>query len=475
MDDGGIRRLVAAKRDRAEPALEDADRGPDRVGEAASEAAGQAAGSAEHGVSATAPRDGAAEHAVPAAAPRDDAAEHAVPAAAPADDAAARERELQLLSELGVDPHDPELDATIRGLQAGATEELPFGRPGKPLSERSPLRIGFHAALGVMLAAALAYTLVLVAEILVLLVVALFLATGLDPAVESLRRRGLPRSWAVTMVAATFLLGVTGFFVTAVPPLVRQGNALREQAPSYARELRETSDTFRQIDDRLDVVGRLDALNSGDAIIDQGAYRGMLGFARGLLSAVFATLTVLVLTLYFLVSYPGVKRAAYQLVPRSRRARVSLLADEILARIGGYVLGNVATSVVAGIASLAFFGVTGVPYAAALAIFVALTDLIPLVGATIGAIVSIAVAFTVSVPVGIAAIVFFVVYQQFENFVLVPRVMERTVDVSPAVTITAALIGAALFGVVGALLAVPVAAAVQLIGTEVWLPRQENR
>jgi predicted PurR-regulated permease PerM len=85
------------------------------------------------------------------------------------------------------------------------------------------------------------------------------------------------------------------------------------------------------------------------------------------------------------------------------------------------------------------------------------------------------VAFTVSVPVGIAAILFFVVYQQFENFVLVPRVMERTVDVSPAVTITAALIGAALFGVVGALLAVPVAAAVQLIGTEVWLPRQEDR
>ena len=330
---------MAAKRDRAEPALEDADRAPDRVGEAASEAAGQAAGSAEHPVPATAPADDAAEHAVPATAPTDDAAKHAVPAAAPADDTAARERELQLLSELGVDPHDRELDAAIRGLQAGATEELPFGRPGKPLSERSPLRIGFHAALGVLLAAALTYTLVLVAEILVLLVVALFLATGLDPAVESLRRRGLPRSWAVTMVAVTFLLGVTGFFVTAVPPLVRQGNALREQAPSYARELRETSDTFRQIDDRLDVVGRLDALNSGDAIIDQGAYRGMLGFARGLLSAVFATLTVLVLTLYFLVSYPGVKRAAYQLVPRSRRARpaTSVIAASSTTSVRGVI------------------------------------------------------------------------------------------------------------------------------------------
>src|SRR5690606_28163472 len=137
---------------------------------------------------------------------------------------------------------------------------------------------------------------------------------------------------------------------------------------------------------------------------------------------------------------------AYQIVPRSRRARVTLLADDMLDRIGWYVLGNIATSAIAGITAGIVLAVLGVPYAAALGLFVGLTDLIPLVGATIGAVVSCLVALTVGPGTALLAVAFFVIYQQIENFVLVPRVMRHAVDVSPAATIVAVLIGGALLG-----------------------------
>jgi predicted PurR-regulated permease PerM len=182
---------------------------------------------------------------------------------------------------------------------------------------------------------------------------------------------------------------------------------------------------------------------------------------------------VLILTLYFLSAYPNIKRGAYRLIPRSRRARVGLIADEILSRVGGYVLGNLATSVVAGVAAFVFFMIAKVPYPVALAMLVAIFDLIPLVGATIAAVVCTAVAFFVSVQVGIFSTAYFLVYQQVENFVVVPKVMKRTVDISPLATIVAALVGGTLLGVMGALLAIPVAAAIQLIGSEVIYPRQD--
>ncbi len=193
-----------------------------------------------------------------------------------------------------------------------------------------------------------------------------------------------------------------------------------------------------------------------------------------MLGTLVSTLTVLILTLYFLLNYEGIKNTLYRLAPRSRRARVGLISDEVLHRTGGYVLGNLATSLVAGVSTAVFLSVLGVPYAVALGMFVAIVDLIPLVGATIGAVGVSVVAFFVSVPVGLIAIGYYVAYQQFENYVLVPRVMQRTVSVSPVTTIVAVLIGGSLLGVLGALLAIPVAAAVQLVLCEVYYPRQDS-
>ena len=160
-------------------------------------------------------------------------------------------------------------------------------------------------------------------------------------------------------------------------------------------------------------------------------------------------------------------------MPRSRRARVSLIGDEVLNRVGGYVAGAVVVALIAGVASLVWVSSLGIPYPLALALIVTLTDVIPLIGATIGAVIVTTVAFFVSLPVGIATGIFFLVYQQLENYLIYPRVMSRSVDVNPAAAIVGALIGGTLLGFVGALLAVPATAAIQLILREVLVPRQD--
>jgi predicted PurR-regulated permease PerM len=385
------------------------------------------------------------------------------------------DRERRLLEEHGVDPEDPRLDQAIRELEAGATSDQPYGSPGAPVRARTPFRNAVQAASGVIVVASLALVAYAVRDILVLVVVALFLATGLSPAVEWLRRRRVPSAIALLTVSLLVVGIVAVTVVAAAPPLIRQGNELREQLPRYARQVVSGSATLRSLDERIGLVDRVEDVTTGATqdLLEGRQSQFVVGFAVGVAHGVFAVLTVLVLTLYFLANFRGIKRASYLLVPRSRRARVTLLTDEILDRIGWYVLGNLATSVVAGVSAGLVLWALDVPYAAALGLFVALTDLIPLVGATIGAVVCSAVALTVAPGTGVIAVVFFIVYQQFENFVLVPRVMREAVDVSPAATIVAVLIGAALLGVVGALLAVPLAAAVQLIATEVILPRQE--
>ena len=371
-----------------------------------------------------------------------------------------------------VDEDDPLLDTAIRQIEAGATEEQPYGQPGRPLAPRSPLRIGFSAAVGVAIAYGLLNALIAVRSILVLILVAAFLAIGFNPVVEWIQARGMRRGRAVAMVFAAILLVFVGFGAAIVPPIADQGTQLFEQLPEYATELRENKQ-FRELDEKYDIVTKLQEKVDQAPEEGIGLVGGAFGLVKGIFNAVFTTLTVLILTLYFLSSYPSIKRSTYRLIPRSRRPRVGLLVDEVLTRVGGYVLGNIATSIVAGVVAFTFLVIVGVPYPVALAMLVALLDLIPLIGASLAALVCVTVAFFVSVPVGLITAAFFLVYQQVENYVLIPRVMKRTVDVSPIVTVIAVLIGGTLLGVVGALLAIPVAAGIQLIGNEVLLPRQD--
>jgi predicted PurR-regulated permease PerM len=372
-----------------------------------------------------------------------------------------------------VAPDDPLLDTAIRKIEAQADDENPYGQPGRPLSQRSPFRIAFTAALGVALAYGLVKALIAVRSVLILLVISAFLAAGLNPAVEAMERRGVSRSRAVGIVLVSVLLFFVGFGFAVVPPIIDQVGQLVDKAPDYIRELQGNS-RVADLDSRYHFLDKAKEYLSHPENAGTAVFGGVLGVGKVVFSAFFSTLTVLILTLYFLSNLPSIKASAYRAIPRSRRARVGLLADEILERVGGYVGGALLIAACAGVTTFIVLLILGVPYPVALALLVAITDLVPLIGATIGAVVVTAVAFFVSVKVGLIAAAYYIAYQQIENYVIYPRVMKKSVDVSPAATVVAVLIGGSLLGVLGALLAIPIAAAVQLILQEVVIPRQDE-
>ena len=346
-----------------------------------------------------------------------------------------------------------------------------FGRPGAPLS-RSPFVVGFTAGLGLLLA----YTLFLLiqdaASILILIFIALFLAIGLNPAVVRLQRWGLPRGLAVAAVGLAVLALLAGGLLALVPPVVTQTGALIENLPDYIEQMRR-SETLRDLNDQYQIIDRLQSAATASNMTK--AAGGVLGGAQVVFGAVFNVLTVVVLTIYFLAAFDRLRLGAYKLVPKSRRARVQTIGDEILAKVGAFMAGALAIALIAGVATWVFLMIVGITYPFALAVVVAVCDLIPQVGATLGAVVVSAVGFATSgVSVGVACIVFFVVYQQVENFIIYPKVMRRAVKVSDLAAILSALLGIALLGVVGALIAIPAVAAVQLVVREVVLPRQER-
>jgi predicted PurR-regulated permease PerM len=347
-----------------------------------------------------------------------------------------------------------------------------FGDPGQPLRRSSPFYIGFVGGLGLITAWILAQAVMGIQHVLIIILISFFLAAGLNPFVERLEHRGMTRRWAVATVAFGFVIVVAGFVTAIAQPLVEQTSNLINSIPDSLTELLH-NEQFKRLDEKYDIVERAKSW-AANANTAQNLAGGLWGFGKMVLTSLFDTLTVIVLTLYFLGSLPNIKEHIYNLFPRSRRARVRLLGDEILSGIGGYVNGALIVASCAGLSSFIFLMILGNDYALPLALVIAFTDLIPMIGATIGAAVVSIVVFFDSPGKALACVVFFLAYQQFENYAVYPRVMSRTVNVPPAVTVIAALVGGALLGVTGALLAIPIAAAVLLILREVVTPRQNQ-
>jgi predicted PurR-regulated permease PerM len=271
------------------------------------------------------------------------------------------------------------------------------------------------------------------------------------------------------------VIAVLGLFVLAVAPVVtEQITKITDNAPQWLDQLQHNK-TVRHLDAKYDVISKLkDYIGKGG--LAQKVFGGVLGVGVAVLSALANFFIIVVLTLYFLASLPSIKRFGYRFAPASRRDRVQTLGDQILSSVGGYVSGAFVVAVCAGISSLIFLFIVGLgEYAMALAVVVALLDVIPMIGATLGAVVVIAIGFATDPKIGLFCLIFYVAYQQFENYVIYPRVMQRSVDIPGSLIVIAALIGASLLGVVGALLAIPTAAAVQLILKEVFLRRQDAR
>jgi predicted PurR-regulated permease PerM len=348
-----------------------------------------------------------------------------------------------------------------------------LGVSGLPINKTQPFYFGFVATLGVLTAIVLLRALESVSQIFVLILVSLFLAMGLNPAVEALRKRNLSRGSAVAVIFSSVILFVVFFAFVVVPPVVSQGTNLIQNAPELLDNLMKNS-TINSLNDQFGIIDTLQSrLNSvtSDGTLLISTFGGVLGVGQSILSGFFTALTILVLTLYFITSLPQAISLGLSLVPASRRERVGKLTNAVVERVGIFVGSQILIAAMAGVFVVLLTSILGMPSPIAIGMINFVVALIPLIGHFIGAGVVTLIALTQSPLIGLIAFVAYVVYVQIENYVVTPRIMKRTLSVPGAVTIISALIGSSLLGLVGGLLAVPVAASIILILDEVVIPR----
>jgi predicted PurR-regulated permease PerM len=336
------------------------------------------------------------------------------------------------------------------------------------MAERVPpsliLKWAAAGTVGVLIVLLAAYGIYLVRGILVLVLVGLFVAVSLEPVVYWLIKKGLRRSYAVTIVVLVTLALVVVFVWSIVPPIVHQGGALVGDLPGYLQRLSAESRGVREITDRYNLTDRLTA---AAAQLPAKLAGGAVGFVQRFFGVLASTLTVLVLSIYFMADMPRLRRGAVRLFPPGRRARVGEIIDVVVDRVGAYMIGNLIISLIAGVTTFACLEAVRVPFALPLAVTVALTDLIPMVGASLGAAICVIVtAFTSGIwPQAVIVLAFFIAYQQLENYLIAPRVLRNSVDLSAVAVLLVALIGGTVLGLIGAVMAIPLAATVKVVLT----------
>jgi predicted PurR-regulated permease PerM len=339
--------------------------------------------------------------------------------------------------------------------------------PSTPPDRLQPahlFRWGALFSLGVATTMIGLYALYTLRAILVRILIALFIAVSLDPAVRLLARHGMRRGVAVTLIFLLAAALAAGFLISVIPPLVTQGRNLIDDLPDYLTRLQSRSSQFRQLNDRYNISDQLQGLVG---TLPGRLGTGLLGFTGRVFGAVFNTLTVLVFTIYFMADMPRIRSGVVRLFPVDRRPRARQVVDLVVDKVGGYMIGNIIISLIAGLASLIAFSLLGVPFPVPLAFVVALCDLIPMIGATLGAIIGVTVAlFSTNLLHTLLVAAFFVAYQQLENYVIAPRVLKTTVELGAAAVLIAGLSGATVLGLVGALMAIPVAAAFNVLLNE---------
>ncbi len=311
------------------------------------------------------------------------------------------------------------------------------------------------------------------ARIITWVVVAGFFAIVLNPPVRYLERR-MRRGMAVAVVFFSALLTVVALLTLFILPVSRQLPAAVSDLPGTIAAAAKGQGPVGNLVTRL----HLEKLVADNQQKIQDGIKSLSGASVRILSSVFNTvlslITILVLTFLFLTQSHAIGRTVIQLIPERRRDSARAIGFDAASAISGYMLGNLLISLIAGSTAFAGLLIFGVPNAALLALWVAFADLIPLVGATLGAAAAVVAAFLHSTTAGIVILVFFIIYQQFENSVLQVSVMSRTVRVSPLVILLSVLVGIELFGFVGALLAIPAAGAIQVVAKAAWAERPEH-
>ena len=375
------------------------------------------------------------------------------------------------------------LDARIRppanfGFPPEPNHEAAEDLPGADVSPTgNPIAFGFLLTVGVGLALLGFFLLTNVGSLVIWIAIALFIALGLDPVVRFLVSHGLSRTAGVLVTMLALLGLAAGFIGSIIPTLTAQTAQFIEGAPKLVDDFLN-SDLFVSLDAQYQVSDRISQEIGkffSDAGTVGGIFGGVLGVGSVIAQGVFGVLIVLVLAIYFLASMPAMKSFFYRLAPRSRRARVEELAETITRSVGNYVMGQAFVALLNATIALILMSILGVPFAALLTLLVAILAFIPLVGAVIAGILVSLISLSLGwQTTAIYAICYFG-YLQIEAYFISPRVMLKAVSVPGAVAVISVIAGGSLLGVVGALMAIPAAAAIMLILREVFITRQDNR
>jgi predicted PurR-regulated permease PerM len=360
--------------------------------------------------------------------------------------------------------------------------------PGRPIDPRSCLTVPAErivsfrprtvfAVIGIVLAVLLALAVVWIArQVLTWILVSIFLALALNPAVEALQRRGLRRRGAAAAVVyLATILAIVGLGSLFVPTLVNESRDFANALPGYVQDVSQGRGQLGELADRYQIEERVRAeVQKGGAARLLGLSGTAVAVTKSVLTFIVAVVTIAFMTLFMLLEGPAWVERFFRVLPDESRERWRAVGVDIYRTVGGYVTGNLLISLIAGIATTVVLLILGVPYAVALGLLVAILDLIPLAGATLAAIIVTTVAFIHSVPAGIIILIFFIVYQQIENHLLQPLVYSRTVQLSPLAILVSVLIGAKIAGILGALAAIPVAGTIQVLFLA-WLEERRAR
>jgi predicted PurR-regulated permease PerM len=314
-------------------------------------------------------------------------------------------------------------------------------------------------------------------HVLVWIVISMFLAAAINPLVDwvqkrGVRRRGLAAGLSCAVVLA-FFAGIGALFI---PTAISNTNKFVDAVPGYVDDLTKGKGRLGFLETKYHVVEKVrKQIKEGGAKRVLGLSGAAVSITRGVINIVVGTITIAFLTFFMLLEGPAWVERFYSLLPPESQPRWRTVGRDIYRQIGGYVTGNLAISLIAGILTTVVLLILGVPFAVALGLIVAVLDLIPLAGATIAAIIIATVAFLHSIVAGIVVVVFFILYQQLENHVLQPVVYHRTVSLSPLAILIAVLVGAEVAGILGALAAIPVAGAIQVLIVDFLRERRERR
>lgn len=360
---------------------------------------------------------------------------------------------------------------TPRSTDAAATEP--------PESARlKPVAFGFCVGLGLAFVVLLWILLASLDQLLMWIALALFIALGLDPVVRFFERRGWPRIGGVLVVLLGFVTVAATVLAILIPQLITQITELVNHAPEIIDSV-VAAPVVQSIDSHL---GVLDEVERGvDKFLDNpdtlgGVFNGVVTAGTVVGQIAFGALIVFVLALYILVSLPALKKFSYSMVPASRRERTSHLAEQITAGVGNYVMGQATVAVCNALFAFILMSIVGVPYKALLSIGVAMLAFIPLVGGVCaGILVLLVTIFDPGWQAAVIYAIFYFTYLQVEAYLISPKIMSRAVKVPGAVAVIAVVAGGSLLGVLGALMAIPVAAAVLLLVKEIWVKRQDSR